>query len=116
MSMRRRPKITEHRFDKWVEDLKTWISESVSPFEDDTPEKQKARRDRARWDKLFFMKTYLPHYFTAAFGDFHEEWAELGDLKDDCAFVAAPREHAKSTFFTFGDVIHDWPTRFAGSS
>lgn len=105
--MRRRPKITEYRFDQWAEDLKSWIQESVSPFEDDTPEKQAERKQRARSDKLYFMKTYLPHYFSKPFGDFHEEWSDLGDLRDDCAFVAAPREHAKSTFFTFGDPIHD---------
>lgn len=105
--MRKRPKITEYRFDQWAEDLKAWIQESVSPFEHDTPEKQAERKARARWDKLYFMKTYLPHYFSKPFGEFHEEWGELGDLRDDCAFVAAPREHAKSTFYTFGDPIHD---------
>lgn len=105
--MKRRPKITEYRFDQWAEDLKAWIQESVSPFEDDTPEKQEERIARAEWDKLYFMKTYLPHYFNKPFGAFHEEWGELGDLRDDCAFVAAPREHGKSVFFTFGDPIHD---------
>lgn len=105
--MRKRPKITEYKFDQWADDLKAWIQESVSPFEEDTPEKQAERKERGKWDKLFFMKTYLPHYFTRPFGDFHEEWSELGDLRDDCAFLAAPREHAKSTFFTFGDLIHD---------
>ena len=53
------------------------------------------------------MKTYMPHYFNKPFGEFHEEWSDLGDLRDDCAFVAAPREFAKSTFYTFGDIIHD---------
>jgi len=105
--MKKRPKITEYRFDQWAEDLKSWIQESVSPFENDTPEKQAERKSRAKWDKLFFMETYLPHYFFKPFGEFHEEWAELGDLRDEAAFVAAPREHAKSTFFTFGDPIHD---------
>ena len=35
--MRKRPNLTEHGFDKWAEQLKGWITESVSPFEDDTP-------------------------------------------------------------------------------
>ncbi|MCG8643331.1 MAG: hypothetical protein MI862_26630 [Desulfobacterales bacterium] len=105
--MRKRPKISEYRFDQWADDLKSWIRESVSPFEDDTPEKQQKRKDRACWDKLYFMATYLPHYFGKAFGEFHEEWGEFGDLKDECAFVGAPREFGKSTFFTFGDILHD---------
>jgi predicted phage terminase large subunit-like protein len=105
--MKKRPKISEHRFDQWAEDLKLWIKESVSPFEADSPEKQQERIGRARWDKLFFMQTYLPHYFYGEFGDFHDEWSELGDLKDEVVLRAAPREHAKSTFFTFGDPLHD---------
>lgn len=105
--MKKRPKITESRFDQWAEDLRRWIGESVSPFERDTKKKQAERRERARDDKLFFMEMYLPHYFTAEFGEFHGEWAALGDLRDAVALVAAPREHAKSTFFTFGDLLHD---------
>ena len=105
--MKKRPKLTEYRFDQWAEELKKWIQASVSPFEDDTPEKQRARKERGEGDLLYFFKIYLPHYFTAAFGEFHLEWQELSQLKDDCAFVAAPREHAKSTFFTFGVPLHD---------
>ncbi len=105
--MRKRPKITEFRFDQWAEDLKSWIIDSVSPFEDDTPEKQRGRKERSKWDKLYFMRTYLPHYFSAPFGEFHTEWGELGDIRDDAAFVGAPREHGKSTFYTFADPIHD---------
>jgi predicted phage terminase large subunit-like protein len=105
--MRRRPKISEYRFDQFAEDLKSWIQESVSPFENDTPEKQQARIERARHDKLYFMEIYLPHYFTKPFGDFHQEWADLADLKDEVVLAAAPREFAKSTFFTFGDNLHD---------
>lgn len=105
--MRKRPNITEFKFDQWAEDLRAWIQESVSPFADDTPQKQKERKARARHDKLFFMATYLPHYFYGEFGEFHEEWAGFGDLKDEVALIAAPREHAKSTFFTFGDPLHD---------
>jgi hypothetical protein len=103
--MRRRPKITEFKFDKWAEDLKSWIKDSVSPFEDDSPEKQQKRIERARHDKLFFFKTYLPHYFTKAFAEFHREWADLADLKDEGVLMAVPREFGKSTFFTFGDKL-----------
>lgn len=99
--MKKRPKLTEYGFDRWAEDLGNWIREGVSPFENDTPEKQADRKRRGEEDLLYFCKTYLPHYFTAEFGDFHEEWEDLTGIRDESVFVAAPREHAKSTFFTF---------------
>ena len=105
--MKRRPKLTEYRFDQWTEELTEWIRASVSPFADDTKEKQSERVERARFDRLYFFATYLPHYFHAEFGEFHDEWSDLADLKDEVVLIAAPREHAKSTFFTFGVPIHD---------
>lgn len=105
--MRKRPEITEYRFDQWADDLRGWIRKSVSPFEDDTPEKQRERIERASWDRLYFFKTYLPHYFFVEFEDFHEEWSDLADVQNEIGLLAAPREHAKSTFFTFGVPIHD---------
>lgn len=105
--MRKRPKLTEHRFDQWADDLKSWITESVSPFEDDTPENQAQRKAMGKHDLLYFCATYLPHYFPSDFGEFHEEWEELTEIRDESVFVAAPREHAKSTFFTFGVPIRN---------
>jgi hypothetical protein len=52
--MRKRPKLTEGQFDRYAENLRLWIRESVSPFEDDTPQKQAERKARARADRLFF--------------------------------------------------------------
>jgi hypothetical protein len=105
--MRRRPNLTEFKFDQWAEELKGWIAESVSPFEDDTPEKQDLRKSRAKHDQLYFCATYLPHYFSAPYGEFHQEWEELTNIRNEAVFVAAPREHAKSTFFTFGVPIRN---------
>lgn len=105
--MRKRPKITEHRFDQWTEDLREWIKKSVSPFEDDTPEKQAERIGRGSEDRLYFFQTYLPHYFYAEPEEFQREWDDLADVHDEPVPVAAPREHAKSTFFSFGVPVHD---------
>ncbi|MCK4814149.1 hypothetical protein KA005_00140, partial [bacterium] len=105
--MKQRPNITENKFDKWAGDLKDWISDSVSPFENDSPELQEARKERAKNDLLYFCKTYLPHYFPSDFGDFHDEWEEYTELSDEAAFLAAPREHAKSTFFSFAVPIRN---------
>lgn len=104
--MRKKPNLTEGQFDKQVEELKKWIRESVSPFENDTPARQHARKERGKKDLLFFFATYLPHYFSVAFGEFHQEWQEITELTDQFALVGAPREHAKSTFFTLGNPIH----------
>lgn len=105
--MRKRPKITEQRFDQYAEDLKKWIVESVSPFKNDTPAKQKARIARAQHDLLYFCLTYLPHYFTSEFGEFQEDWQSLTEIRNEFVLVAAPREHAKSTFFTLGVPVHN---------
>lgn len=104
--MRKRPVLTEGQYDKQVAELRRWVQESVSPFERDTSEKKRRRLARAAADKLFFMATYLPHYFRVAFGEFHEEWAWFTTLRDRFGLVGAPREHAKTTFFTFGDPVH----------
>lgn len=106
MAMRKRPQISEGQYDKQVAELRAFIKAGVSPFDDDTPARKKARIECSKADKLFFMKTYMPHYFTTEFGDFHQEWAEIAGLEDQFALVGAPREHAKSTFFTFGDPLH----------
>jgi len=105
-AMRKRPILTEGQFDKQVEELKKWIRESVSPFEHDTPAKQAARKERGRTDLLYFFATYLPHYFSAAFADCHSEWQEITELQDQLALVGAPRELAKSTFFSLGNPVH----------
>lgn len=105
--MRKRPAITEKQYDKWAEGLAQWVGESVSPFQNDTPSKKKKRIARAKRDKLYFLKTYLPHYFDKPFGDFHKEWAGFTDIEDEPFFLGAPREHGKSTFFTVGISLHD---------
>lgn len=105
--MRQRPKLSENRFDAWADEIKGWITESVSPFEDDTPDKKAARIAHGRHDLLFFCKTYLPHYFTIGFGDFHSEWESISNVTDDVELVAAPREHAKSTFWSFAIPIRN---------
>lgn len=104
--MRKRSELTEGQFDKRADDLRKLIKEGVSPFPDDTLEKQAARKERGRTDKLYWMQTYLPHYFVCAFGDFHQEWQEITERRDEFTPVGAPREHAKSTFFSFGDPLH----------
>jgi predicted phage terminase large subunit-like protein len=105
--MRPRPKLTERQFDRWASDLKGWIAESVSPFDGDTAARQRDRKLRAEADLLYFCQTYLPHYFPAEFGDFHREWEALSERRDEVVLLAAPREHAKSTFFSFAVLLRN---------
>jgi predicted phage terminase large subunit-like protein len=104
--VRKKLNLTEGQYDQQVDELKKWIRESVSPFENDTPAKKKARKDRGLTDLLFFFQTYLPHYFSCEFGECHPEWQEVTELEDCFAVVGAPREMAKSTFFTLGNPVH----------
>jgi len=98
-------KITEKQFNLEIDELRELIRESVSPFENDTPAKQKARIDRGLKDKEFFFRTYLPHYFYKPSAKFHTELHDLAD--EPLAAIAAPRGHAKSTHMSFGEPIHD---------
>lgn len=106
--MREKQNITEGQYDDWKSRISTWISEAVSPFENDSPEEREERILRGSGDKLFFFKTYLPHYFNDDFGEFHREWCAEADSKDAVYLVGVPREHAKSTFWSFGIPI--WNT------
>jgi len=77
------------------------------PFEDVSEEARKERVERSRRDPFFFFKTYLPHYFSKDFAKFQYEWVELADIPDEPVFIAAPREHAKSTIFSLGIPVRD---------
>ncbi len=99
--MRKRPKLSEQDYDKWADRLTQWVTNSVSPFPKDTAKKMQARKKKASHDLRTFCEIYLPHYFSTPFGDFHSEWEDFCHLRNQAAFLAAPREHGKSTFFTF---------------
>ena len=98
--MRKRKDITELQYDKYVDALRKQIADGVSPFENDSPEKQAARIKRCE-DPLVFMKTYMPHYFTFDFAPCHAEWCDISD-QPGFNLIGAPRDHAKTTIITFG--------------
>jgi len=128
--MRKRPELTENQFDKWADELKVWIQQSVSPFENDTPAKRRERIAHCA-DPLEFMRTYLPHYFASEPASCHAEWCEMADIPG-FNLIGAPRDHAKTTVITFGlriyriarklrkyimlgSNVHDQATRFTVS-
>ncbi len=104
MAMRKRQNITELQFDDYVASLRKLIAESVSPFEDDTQEKQRERIERCA-DPLEFMRTYMPHYFPVDFAPCHAEWCVIAGTPG-FNLIGAPRDHAKTTIVTFGLRVH----------
>jgi len=86
-------------------DIRNRMSRLATPFENDTPEKQKARKERARTDHFYFFKEYLPHYFPGAFSELHRTEVEYLECRGIPGALAAPRGFAKSTIF-FGYIIH----------
>lgn len=101
MAMRKRQNITELQFDDYVVALRKQILDSVSPFEHDTPEKQKERKAACLADPMLFMKTYLPHYFPGEEAPCHHEWCEMAGTPG-FNLIGAPRDHSKTTTITFG--------------
>lgn len=101
MAMRKRQNITELQFDDYVASLRKLIAESVSPFEDDTPARQRERIEHCAADPLLFMRTYMPHYFPVEEAPCHHEWCAIADTPG-FNLIGAPRDHAKTTVVTFG--------------
>jgi predicted phage terminase large subunit-like protein len=99
--MRKKQNMTELQFDDYVAALRKQIADSVSPFENDTPEKQAQRIEACRNDDILFMRTYLPHYFPVEEAPCHREWCEVADTPG-LNLIGAPRDHAKTTVVTFG--------------
>lgn len=102
-----RGKLTRKEFERKAALILARMREDATPFTDTSEATTKERKERGQRDLLYFFKTYLPHYFSLDYAEVHSEWEELADVEDEPVFLAAPREHAKSTFFTLGVPIHD---------
>ncbi len=104
--MRKRPDITERKFDRTIEQLRADIRRSVSAFPGDTAERKAKRIRRALEDREYFCRTYLPHYFTDESAPFHQEMDRFLSQTDKPAVIAAPRGFSKSTRVSFANPIH----------
>ncbi|MCF8043833.1 MAG: hypothetical protein K9K65_06030 [Desulfarculaceae bacterium] len=118
MAMRKRPTLTELKFDEKLAELQAFAAQAVSPFGDRSPKAKQERRDRAEWDFEFFCYTYLPHYFDFPPAEFHREMVKLASRRPDPAkgeavipiALGAPRGFAKSTVIAFAYVL--WEALF----
>ena len=100
-------KLTRLEFQRRAKEVLARMRAEARPFEDDSEEGKRARRERGRRDKLWFFKTYLTHYFYLPFGDFHKELLVLLDIQDEPVFAALPREFGKSAICSLGIQVHD---------
>lgn len=67
-------------------------------------ERERASNALPPWDFLEWCQAYLPHHFVEDFAPFHAEFAQLDEHA--YAAVAAPRDHAKSTFITLARILY----------
>lgn len=99
-------RLTEKQYDLEILDLRARIHAEATPFPDDTPEKQKARKERGAADPEYFGKTYFPHYIKASSSELHSYLCErfkaavLDTTEGHKDAMAAPRGNAKSTWTT----------------
>ena len=99
-------KTSRKEFIRQMEALRERIRHDVTPFENDTPEKKAARIERARTDKLYFAKTYFPHYIQDRFSWIHKLMFKLADVINIPVILAAFRGAAKSVIISLIDPIH----------
>ena len=100
-------KFSNREYELRAREIVARMKQEATAFPDDSEKAKKERIAHAKKDRLWFLKTYLPHYFSKDFGDFHRDWNTLADVADEPVFIAAPREHTKSTFFSLGVPLHD---------
>lgn len=100
-------KFSKAEYRKRADEIVARMKRETTPFTASSEEAKRERIARGRADRLWFFQTYLPHYFPKPFATFHHEWDELADVKDEPVFIAAPREHGKSVFWSLGIPVHD---------
>ena len=97
---------TYQQLEKLLAEQKQKIVREVSPFKKDNPEKQKKRIRKARKDRMYFYKTYLPHYFTQPPNWHHQEIDEHCELRDTITLVEGARETGKTVQVAVGYALH----------
>ena len=76
-------------------------------FPDGSDRAREERIRRSREEEGYFARTYLPHYFNRPSPRFHRELYDFTRIEDEPVFLAAPREHAKSTIVSFATPLQD---------
>lgn len=122
-----RSKITNEEvllFEKYLNDSTSSYKENIEKRYEKGIGINILRRELASFDLEYFGLIYLPHYFTRKSPSFHKELdrafyenviksknvlnenKEVNKMMGKKLSITAPRGHAKSTNFTFKDVLH----------
>ncbi|MBI5815897.1 MAG: phage terminase large subunit [Nitrospinae bacterium] len=99
-------KMTRAQRDKALKAIARKRRAAAPAFEDDTPEKKRARKAACERDVFLFADTYLPHYVTDETPEFHREWNDLAEIICKLTLVCAPRGHGKSAVFSLMKILH----------
>lgn len=100
-------KLTPKEFQRKSQEILLRMQGLAKPFADDSLEARKKRREQGLKDHFWFLKNYLPHYFTKPFGMHHREQLEMLETRGKSLLAdAEPREHGKSALCSFGYQIH----------
>jgi len=102
-----RRRLTLHEYDRKVQEILARMKAEAVPFEDDSEEARRRRKERARKDRLWFAEQYLPHYIWKPFGRFHRDLNRLLDVRGQMCFFAGPRESGKTTLDGLVVQLHD---------
>lgn len=101
-------RITVREYDRRAEELIKRIRAEAKPFEDDSDEGRRKRRERGEKDFLWFLSTYLPHHFEDGFSKQHRKLARQKDIKNKIVEIMCFRGFGKSTLMIVGYGI--WAT------
>ena len=98
--------LSEKEFQKQLDEVKNFIRSTVAVFPKDSPVIQQKRIAKAEKDKLYFAKTYFPHYCVDDFSQDHKELFDIADIQNKHILIGGYRELGKSTIVSFIDEIH----------
>lgn len=96
--------LSERDYIKLFEQARAVIQNSVTAFDDDSPQAKQARKERASKDYFYFAKTYFPHYVSDEFAPVHGEMFKLFDIKNQPVVCVGARDIAKSTILFFSEM------------
>jgi hypothetical protein len=99
---------TRQQLDARFSNLIEYISRTVSPFgevEDGTD--RAARKERARKDKTFFKRTYLPHYARQGEPEFAPLLRTVAEARNEPQLLLGFRGCGKSTDISLVDALHE---------